>query len=197
MVEHPVLDPRTDPDVDDGVAVGRVVRGFQITVGLLLTSLCLACLVHVGEAGRARFLAGYRTLWPQDWSFFTPVDQDVLVLHRVDGSGRAVPAHERGFTDDRLGGVSRVPDARAGELRRIALAVPDGYWRDCTAEGEDGCADWSGRPVFRTANPAVDPLLCGHFVIALERFGGPVAGRLDPTPRHPHRAAAVEVRCPR
>jgi hypothetical protein len=125
------------------------------------------------------------------------VDQDVLVLYRVDGDGRVAPANEREFADGRRGGISRVSDARAGELRRIALAVPDRYWQKCRKGEGGGCAGPSGQPVFRTDNPVDDPLLCGEFVIALESFGGPVAGRLDPAPRQAHRAAAVELRCPR
>src|SRR5690349_15041452 len=99
----------------------RNARGFVTTATTLAVTVLLACIAQYGPGGLSRQLDAYLVLWPQRWTFFTRLDQDVLVGYRVaDDSG-----HLTAFSDGWYGGFTRTGHVRTQALRQVARQVPD------------------------------------------------------------------------
>lgn len=184
------------------VEVRRAERGLLITATLLVTSFAIACVAQFGVSGVMNdsngVLGPYHVFWPQGWSFFTPVDQDVLVAYRLRDDV-LVPMRERRFADILLGGasgVNRRDDAWTAELRMAALRVPEAYWHECGPVVDGRCERSLANQVYRADSSVVRPELCGTLAIAVERFDKAVPRHLEPLPRRIHRIAVVDLRCP-
>lgn len=196
------LGPDKPPDTVPDADVERTERWFLVTAALLATSFAIACVAQLGVGGASeadRLLDPYRVVWPQGWSFFTPVDQDVLMVYRMRADDVLVPVRERRFTDFLLGGVSGVSrrdDARSSELRTVALRVPESYWHECGRVVGDRCERPLTGPIYHADSPVAHPELCGTLAIAVERFDEAVPRHLEPLPRRVHRIVVVDLRCP-
>jgi hypothetical protein len=172
------------------------VKHFLITATALLVAFAAAFFGYVQQDSSQRemraVLVAYQVMWPQGWSFFTGLERDVLVVYRFTRSET-----EPETAPGRLGGLSRIGEARIDQTRWLARRVPERFWQVCDPTPAPQCARRLDRTlVFGVANPVRGPLLCGLVAIAAER---PPAHRwfeLPEWPRQARRVAIVDVRCP-
>lgn len=155
---------------------------FRFTAALLLCTFVAAFLTSLGH-GVERRLGAYLVLWPQEWSFFTELDQDTLVAYRFG---------EDDALGGQAGGLGRAADAYLSEPRRIAVRIPQGYWQPCGRPRPSECAA-DRASVLRAENPSRHPHLCGPVVIAVERVA--FTRSRDLPRRLVHQFAVVDLRC--
>lgn len=178
---------------------GRGERAFWGTATALAVSFLISFVVGPGPdvmpPEMEQRLVGQVVVWPQEWAFFSGLDEDTLAAYRIgrDGGGAARFEIVRSAGSGRF---DRSRDELVAEVRRIARVVPDRYWQRCSAPVTGAC----GRTVdtglvYGTANPSRHPHLCGTVAIAVERTEPAGFGRV-PDGRSAHRVAVVQLRCP-
>jgi len=171
-------------------------RGFALTATILVTSFMITCVAQLNVGGLRDRLDGYLALWPQDWSFFVDLEDDVLVGYQVDpGSSRLSPRTERQYWDTWSWGLDRVGYAEAVELREVARRVPDQYWYACDEPDLADCGRLRDRALtYRTDMPH-GSALCGQLAIAVEHTSALPDRRLPEKPRQLYRIAFADLEC--
>jgi hypothetical protein len=173
-------------------------HAFWFTAAALLVSFVVAFLAGVEletmPAELKRRLAAQVVLWPQEWSFFTSLDHDLLVAYRIERDVQgAVLLRERGVPNTWPG---RARDEHVSEIRQIAFRIPERYWQYCEPLPARECEQTLDVGLlYRMRNPSVHPQLCGLVAITVERVPPPEPHRLPPGPRFVHRVAIADVRC--
>lgn len=162
-----------------------------------LVGFVLAWVAQLDVGGLGGRLAAYRVLWPQNWSFFTHLNEDEIVAYRVSRSTlRLEPLSERQTWAEHGWGLSRIGDAQALEVREVARRIPDRYWQICTRDVAVDCVDEMDETLLYQAERRVSSgRLCGPLAIAVERADLPAPRQLAETPRRLHRVALVDLRC--
>jgi hypothetical protein len=173
-------------------------HSFWFTAVALLVGFVVAFLAGVEPvpAELKRRLAGHVVLWPQEWSFFTSLDQDVLVVYLIERERGATLLREHRVPDAWLDGFGRTRDEHLSEARQIAFQVPERYWQACGVLSAGRCEKTLDASLsYRMRNPSLHPRLCGPVAVAVERVAPPEPRHLPAGPRVVHRVAVADVRC--
>lgn len=176
--------------------VTRGVRGFALTAMVLVTSFMITWLAQLDVVGLRDRLSGYLALWPQEWSFFVDLEDDVLVGYQVEpGSPRLSPRTERQYWTTWSWGLNRIGYAESAELRAVARRVPDQYWYACDEPDLADCGNLRDDARTHRMNRPRGSALCGQVAIAVERTSAFPDRRLPEKPRQLYRIAFVDLEC--
>lgn len=163
----------------------RSSRAFVTTATALAAAFLIALVAQYGPGGLRAKLDAHLAFWPQQWSFFTGLDRDVVTgYHVLDETGRL-----SAFDDGWYEGFTRTSHARTQDIRQMARRVPDEYWQLCAGIIEARCTEAvDNRLVFLVVNRARRTELCGRIALAVERPN---------RPEHADRIAFVDMICAR
>jgi hypothetical protein len=166
-------------------------------VTFFLMGFVLAWFAQLDVGGLGGPLTAYRVLWPQNWSFFTHLNEDQIVAYRVlPGTPRLRSLTDRQTWVEHQGGLNRIGHAQALEVREIARRIPDRYWQVCERDSTADCEnDLDESLLYRVERRVSASKLCGSMAIAVERAVLPAPRRLPETPRRLYRIALVDLRC--
>lgn len=168
--------------------------GFGVTMAILATLLVSTLgvqLLHVPASGWGRNAReAYRTIWPQDWSFFadTP-DLPSLTIFRLNSDmSETEPLIVRQISAEDAWGLGGVAKARAREAGYLIQSIPDASWHACGGPATKTCL--SGATPLSITNRVRPASVCG--MVALVLTSPQTSSSVKPDAK----VAVTVVRCP-